>query len=135
MRKTTVMNDEITPRQSSATFEYLIANDNDLRFNAVVKAIGSQRIAPHSEYPLKVHPADYFFDPAKGRVLHEWQLLYITQGEGEFRSTDTHPIAIDKGTIILLRRQLPFLSAGARRDGSNTISDSQAKRSTGCCVC
>lgn len=103
MRKTTVMNDEITPRQSSATFEYLIANDNDLRFNAVVKAIGSQRIAPHSEYPLKVHPADYFFDPAKGRVLHEWQLLYITQGEGEFRSTDTHPIAIDKGTIILLR--------------------------------
>jgi len=41
MRKTTVMNDEITPRQSSATFEYLIANDNDLRFNAVVKAIGS----------------------------------------------------------------------------------------------
>ena len=130
------MNDEITPRQSSATFEYLIANDNDLRFNAVVKAIGSQRIAPHSEYPLKVHPADYFFDPAKGRVLHEWQLLYITQGEGEFRSTDTHPIAIDKGTIILLRPAncIP-IGRRPRRDGSNTISDSQAKRSTGCCVC
>lgn len=97
------MNEETTLRQSNAVFEYLIANENDLRFNAVVKAIGSQRIAPHSEYPLKTHPADYFFDPAKGRVLHEWQLLYITQGQGEFRSAHTHSVPIDKGTVILLR--------------------------------
>lgn len=97
------MNEETTPRQSNAVFEYLIASDSDRRFNAVVKAIGSQRIAPHSEYPLKVHPADYFFDPAKGRVLHEWQLLYITQGQGEFRSAHTHSVPIDKGTVILLR--------------------------------
>lgn len=97
------MTDETIPRQSSAVFEYLIAGDNDLRFNAVVNAIGSQRIAPASEYPLKVHPADYFFDTAKGRVLHEWQLLYITQGKGSFRAGNQQPVSVDKGTIILLR--------------------------------
>lgn len=97
------MTDETTPRRSNAVFEYLIAGDNDLRFNAVVNSIGSQRIAPHSEYPLKVHPADYFFDTTKGRVLHEWQLLYITQGQGSFRAGNMPPVAIDKGTIVLLR--------------------------------
>ncbi len=97
------MNDETESTRSSAAFKYLIANDNDLKFNAVVNAVGSQRIAPHSEYPLRVHPADYFFDPAKGRVLHEWQLLYITQGKGRFQSAHTQPVAVEKGTVILLR--------------------------------
>ncbi len=97
------MNDETELLRSSAAFKYLIANDNDLKFSAVVNAVGSQRIAPHSEYPLRVHPTDYFFDPAKGRVLHEWQLLYITQGKGRFQSAHTPPVTVEKGTVILLR--------------------------------
>ncbi|MCM1300918.1 MAG: AraC family transcriptional regulator [Alistipes senegalensis] len=97
------MNDESEPRRSSAAFKYLIANDQDLKFNAVVNAVGSQRIVPHSEYPLHVHPADYFFDPSKGRVLHEWQLLYITQGKGTFRSARTSAVPVNRGTMILLR--------------------------------
>ncbi len=97
------MTEETIPSPSTAVFKYLIAGENDLKFNTVVNAIGSQRIAPHSEYPLKVHPADYFFDPAKGRVLHEWQLLYITQGKGRFRSAHTQPVDVDPGTVILLR--------------------------------
>ncbi len=96
------MNDESEPPRSSAAFKYLIANDNDLKFNAVVNAVGSQRIVPHSEYPLHVHPADYFFDPSKGRVLHEWQLLYITQGKGTFRSSRTSDVPVNRGTMILL---------------------------------
>ncbi len=96
------MNDESEPPRSSAAFKYLIANDNDLKFNAVVNAVGSQRIVPHSEYPLHVHPADYFFDPSKGRILHEWQLLYITQGKGTFRSARTSDVPVNRGTMILL---------------------------------
>ncbi|MDE6046726.1 MAG: AraC family transcriptional regulator [Alistipes sp.] len=99
------MNEETTPRRSRALFYYLIANDTDRKLNAVVNAVGSQEIAPGDEYPLKVHPADYFFDPEKGRVLHEYQLLYITQGKGSFRSAGTpaEGVAADRGTIILLR--------------------------------
>lgn len=96
------MHDE-TPRTSHAVFKYLIAGENDRRLQAVVNAIGSQQIAPGSEYPLRVHPADYYFDPEQGRVLHEWQLLYITRGTGEFHSAHTPVTAIGQGSIVLLR--------------------------------
>lgn len=99
------MNEVTTPRSSKAVFYYLIANDNDRRLHAVVNAVGSQEIAPGDEYPLRVHPADYYFDTEKGRVLHEYQLLYIIQGKGLFRSACTAPdgVEVGKGTIILLR--------------------------------
>ncbi|MDE5690823.1 MAG: AraC family transcriptional regulator [Alistipes sp.] len=94
-----------TPRRSRALFHYLIASDHDRKLNAVVNAVGSQEIAPGDEYPLRVHPADYFFNPEKGRILHEYQLLYITQGKGTLRSACTPPegVQVGKGTMILLR--------------------------------
>lgn len=85
------MNEETPSRHSGAVFKYLIANDHDRQIDAVVNAVGSQDIIPNDGYPLKVHPADYFFDTEKGRVLHEYQLLYITQGKGLFRSAATPP--------------------------------------------
>lgn len=99
------MNEVTTPRRSSALFYYLIANDNDRGLNAVVNAVGSQEIAAGDEYPLHVHPADYYFDMQKGRVLHEYQLLYVTQGKGTFRSAagPSEGVTVEKGTMILLR--------------------------------
>ena len=99
------MNEVTTPRRSSALFYYLIANDYDRSLNAVVNAVGSQEIAAGDEYPLHVHPADYYFDMQKGRVLHEYQLLYVTQGKGTFRSAagPSEGVTVEKGTMILLR--------------------------------
>ena len=99
------MNEVTTPRRSSALFYYLIANDYDRSLNAVVNAVGSQEIAAGDEYPLHVHPADYYFDLQKGRVLHEYQLLYVTQGKGTFRSAagPSEGVTVDKVTMILLR--------------------------------
>jgi AraC-like DNA-binding protein len=99
------MNEVTTPRRSSALFYYLIANDYDRSLNAVVNAVGSQEIAAGDEYPLHVHPADYYFDLQKGRVLHEYQLLYVTQGKGTFRSAagPSEGVTVEKGTMILLR--------------------------------
>ncbi len=99
------MNEVTTPRRSSALFYYLIASDYDRSLNAVVNAVGSQEIAAGDEYPLHVHPADYYFDMQKGRVLHEYQLLYVTQGKGTFRSAagPSEGVTVEKGTMILLR--------------------------------
>ena len=99
------MNEVTTPRRSSALFYYLIANDYDRSLNAVVNAVGSQEIAAGDEYPLHVHPADYYFDLQKGRVLHEYQLLYVTQGKRTFRSAagPSEGVTVEKGTMILLR--------------------------------
>lgn len=61
-------------------FKYLIVNDMDRKFGLWVNTVGYQSIPPDSPYPLKEHPSGYFFNAEKGRVLREYQLVYITKG-------------------------------------------------------
>ncbi len=70
-------------------FKYLIVNDMDCKFGLWVNTVGYQSILPDSPYPLKEHPSGYFFNAEKGRVLREYQLVYITKGRGLFSSEST----------------------------------------------
>ncbi len=83
-------------------FRYLIVNDTDRKFGLWVNAVGRQSIPPDSPYPLKGHPAGYFFNAEKGRVLHEYQLVYITQGRGVFSSDSTPEKQVGKGRLMVL---------------------------------
>ncbi len=83
-------------------FQYLIPNSADEKFGCTVSTVGSQIIDPDDDYPSKDHPPGYMFDPARGRILQEYQLLYIVRGKGVF-SNDDGSYEINKGTIILLR--------------------------------
>lgn len=83
-------------------FQYLIPNSADEKFGCTVSTVGSQIIDPDDDYPSKDHPPGYMFDPARGRILQEYQLLYIVRGKGVF-SNDGESYEINKGTIILLR--------------------------------
>lgn len=83
-------------------FHYLIPNRADERYGCVVTTVGAQVIAPGDEYPTRNHPPEYMFDPARGRVLREYQLLYIVNGKGTF-SNDGGEYVVTKGSIILLR--------------------------------
>ena len=58
-------------------FKYLIVNDMDRKFGLWVNTVGYQSIPPDSPYPLKEHPSGYYFNAEKGRVLREYQLVYI----------------------------------------------------------
>ena len=69
--------------KDDAEFKYLIVNETDRRFGLWVNTVGFEAIAPDSPYPLKEHPSGYFFNAEKGRVLHEYQLIYITKGCGQ----------------------------------------------------
>lgn len=53
-------------------------------------------------YPDKSHPDSYYFEWEKGRSLTEFQLIYISKGEGFFETSGLSPQPIDAGTIILL---------------------------------
>ena len=79
-------------------FKYLIVNDMDRKFGLWVNTVGYQSIPPDSPYPLKEHPSGYFFNAEKGRVLREYQLVYITKGRGLFS-----PVAADWLDGILYR--------------------------------
>ena len=83
-------------------FKYLIVNDMDQKFGLSVNTVGFQSIVPHSPYPLKDHPSGYFFNPQKGRILREYQFVYITKGRGLFTSDSTPETQICKGRLMVL---------------------------------
>ena len=83
-------------------FKYLIVNDMDQKFGLWVNTVGFQSIQPDSPYPLKDHPSGYFFNAQKGRVLHEYQLVYITKGRGLFSSETTPEKQVCKGRLMVL---------------------------------
>jgi AraC-like DNA-binding protein len=82
--------------------KYLVVNQTDESWGMCIKTIGGQSILPNANYPPKKHPSSYWFSPNTGRVLHEYQLIYITKGEGSFESTNCKLTKIVSGTIILL---------------------------------
>lgn len=82
--------------------KYLIVNDKDRNFGLSINTVGFQSIRPHTPYPVRNHPSGYFFNAQKGRVLREYQLLYITKGQGSFASDDTPDRQVGKGHLIVL---------------------------------
>lgn len=83
-------------------FKYLIVSDIDRKFGLWVNTVGCQAIPPNSPYPLKDHPSGYFFNAEKGRVLREYQLVYITKGRGLFSSDFTLEKQVCKGRLMIL---------------------------------
>lgn len=47
-----------------------------------VCSVGHQRIGQHESYPPLKHNIEYMFNPEIGRVLTEYQMLYIFEGGG-----------------------------------------------------
>ncbi|MBR0301428.1 MAG: AraC family transcriptional regulator [Bacteroidales bacterium] len=90
---------------TSIHLKYLAINPVDLEWGLAVNSVGRQEIAPGSPYPPATHPTRYLFSPQKGRVLNEYQLLYITSGRGTF-SCDTlgrdKLLHVNSGSMIML---------------------------------
>ncbi|WP_321333580.1 AraC family transcriptional regulator [uncultured Bacteroides sp.] len=83
-------------------FKYLIVNDKDHQYGLWVNTVGCQAIQPNSPYPLKDHPSGYFFNALKGRILPEYQVVYITKGRGLFASESTPERQVCKGRLMIL---------------------------------
>ena len=107
-------------------FKYLIVNDMDRKFGLWVNTVGYQSIPPDSPYPLKEHPSGYFFNAEKGRVLREYQLVYITKGRGLFSSDSTSEKQVCKGRLmVLFPGQWHLIARCGRLVGRNIISVSR----------
>ena len=63
---------------------YLITSEEDELWGLTVTTVGYQKIAENESYPPKNHPLGYYFNVDNGRILNEYQLLYITNGNGVF---------------------------------------------------
>ena len=82
---------------------YLSIGGNDEDWGIVVTTVGHQYIPPRTHYPPLQHPDTYLFTPEKGRVINEYQLVYITNGSGWFSSEYIKKKQkVTAGTIILI---------------------------------
>lgn len=82
---------------------YLSVGGNDEDWGIVVTTVGYQSIRPRTHYPPIQHPETHLFTPEKGRVINEYQLVYITNGSGWFSSQHMKKRQkISAGTMILL---------------------------------
>ena len=75
----------------------------DRQWGLYVTGVGSTRVPPHARrYPVSVHPDGYMYAWENGRVLDEYQALYIAQGEGCFESKRTGSLPVEPGSLMLL---------------------------------
>jgi len=86
----------------NTNIRYLPVHENDEKWSLMVKTAGFQSIAPNSIYPTLGHSQDYIFNYQVGRVLDEFQMIYITKGSGTFESASCKNVAIGEGTVFFL---------------------------------
>jgi len=67
-----------------SNINYPVTSEEDELWGLTVTTVGYQKIAENESYPPKDHPLGYYFNVDKGRILNEYQLLYITDGNGVF---------------------------------------------------
>lgn len=82
--------------------KYLIVNEHDTFWGLTVDSVGYQNISPHSPYPPTNHPGRYLFSTKKGRILDEYNLLYISRGKGSFVSDHYLRQPVEEGNMFLL---------------------------------
>lgn len=84
------------------TSKYLVANERDARWGLTVSTVGYEEIVPGDSYPTRGHADGYYFNIDAGRKLNEYQILYLTEGEGVFKSEHQKETTIKEGDLFLL---------------------------------
>lgn len=82
--------------------QYIPETRRDAQWGLSVCSVGYQKILPREIYPPTVHHREYLFNPCKGRILQEYQLLYIISGKGRLRTDHGGMREICAGDMFLL---------------------------------
>ncbi len=83
-------------------FKYLNITEDDADSGLWVSTVGFQSIGKGVDYPIAGHPSGYFFNPDKGRVLNEYQFIFISKGEGVFSTAGREDVKVTRGNIIMI---------------------------------
>ena len=97
-------------------FEYLNPGETDREWGVFLNVVGKASIAPGEIYPSSEHPTGYFYTWKKGRVLDEFQLIYILKGKGILEN-ELGQFELEAGSVVLIRpneyhRYRPLLETG-----------------------
>lgn len=62
--------------------KYIVEDKNCLLWGLAITTVGVENIEKGEEYPTKKHLKDYYFSTKEGRILQEYQMVYISEGRG-----------------------------------------------------
>lgn len=82
--------------------KYIIENEWDLLWGLSVTTVGGETIHRGDKYPTEEHLDSYLFSTKQGRILQEYQLVYISEGKGYFQTQSVKKTEIKAGTMFLL---------------------------------
>ncbi len=82
--------------------KYFNARKDGTPWGLQVINAGCSSPQPFTKYPSPVHPTGYNFDWNSGRILYEYQIIYITRGGGLFESERSGTRKISEGQVIFL---------------------------------
>jgi AraC-like DNA-binding protein len=85
-----------------SVFLYLPIIEENLLWDLYLTGIGTADIPANTPYPPPGHPEAYDFRFKEGRVLPEYQVIYISKGGGIFESVQTGTVPVKAGDFILL---------------------------------
>jgi AraC-like DNA-binding protein len=99
-----------------AYFKYLAAGEMDRSWGLYCTVAGYASNPPGAAYPMQRHPSEYHFNWEKGRVLREYQISYITRGEGIYETAQLR-VPIRAGMVFMVfpgewHRYRPMQSSG-----------------------
>jgi len=83
-------------------YRYLPISEADQHWGLSILNAGCTRIKANQDYPYRQHPDHHYFTWNNGRVLDEYQVIYIASGEGSFESRSVPQTDVQPGTAILL---------------------------------
>lgn len=89
-------------RTNNSIFNYLSVSEKDKDWGLYLTGGGTADVPPHTPYPPTKHPDAYMFHWKSGRILHEYQIIYITRGAGTFESESVGQKQISEGTVFIL---------------------------------
>jgi AraC-like DNA-binding protein len=88
--KLNILNDKNTPQfdigEKPIFKKYIPISEIDIKWGFTIKDLGHTIIPNNSTYPSKGHPGAYMFSWETGRVLNEYHIVLITEGNGVFES-------------------------------------------------
>jgi AraC-like DNA-binding protein len=82
---------------------YLPVEPTLLDWGMYVLDAGYFDVPAGSEYPVGKHPEEYLFSWEKGRVLDEYQMVYLSRGQGVFECRGKKPVKVKAGDMMILR--------------------------------
>lgn len=84
-------------------YKYTSINEQDKNWQLYLNVVGKFQYLPHSQYPAATHPSSYYFSWEKGRIIDEYQIIYITKGKGVYETKKARH-SVSAGSVIIIRK-------------------------------